>query len=226
MDLQTLEYRRVTLEYRRVTSEHAQHAVARVANLIPDNWLCLSGNLHASSYMIEQGLVEFGTLLTLRGKTPKDKRLGMGSTNYEINYCPNVTSCPSLTGKTPEIQNPMKVAIDGKSPCGISFLAAGALTGEKSLAEMKRALYLKLREGYWGESIIAISGSQVRLERETTITRGDQLLSKFYAPLAMDINVAMNGNALVALSWNPELGGHREQLSEIEKGLLGLDFKL
>lgn len=213
------------LDYRHTKLEDAQHFVARVANIIPDDWLGISGELHASPQMIERGLVAFGTILTLRGKTPMDTNLGFDSTIYQLDYCTQLGSCPALSGKRPEIVTPFEVAFNKKWPCGIRFEAAGALTGEDTLADIKRASYLKLREGYWG-NIEAISGVQARLGRKPSITAGDQLLSSAYAPLAMNLIVPMVGRAIVALTWNPELGGSREQLSEIEKGLVGLDFKL
>ena len=214
------------IEYKRARQEADQHIIAQIAHLIPDNWLCLSGDLHASPYRIQEGLVEFGTLLTISGKTLEDKDWGYGSTTYEIGQCPQVSSCPTVSGEHHKIKEPFNVALHGKLPCGVRFKVAGALTGETTLTDVKRALYEKLREGYWGCNLEAISSTRALLERPTTMTSSAELLSSNYAPLSMMLHFPIIGGANVDLIWNPELGGSREQLSEIEKGLLKLDFRL
>jgi len=208
-----------------------------LVELVPDDWLCISTELHAPLELIKNKKVAPKVIWRIQGKSLADKNLGYDRDSKSMIYCNlgKVTenkdnekdfcllykNVGSIEAKVFELDETELLL--GKGPCGIFLNHAGAFTGEKNLKHQKRLITSFIQKGYKLNYLDALSGVYLQSRgRKCAFSNAENFPSICHSPeyFRIDFN-----EHKAEVHWNPKLGGKEENINKIVQGLKRLRFE-
>lgn len=154
----------------------APKVLTYLVDLIPDEYVSISGQLHAPGNLISSGEVLARSVLNIRGRQRIDNNWGFGQTSYSMEdrgcdrgggaeYFCNVhrdLDSGDVRGMNPCFDNGL-VVTGQKLPCGIFLYGAGFGTGEEDLSGIKRTINHFVEQGYLIDNLTGLGGQNIEL---------------------------------------------------------------
>jgi hypothetical protein len=195
---------------------------AKIADIIPDNWMGLSGMLHAPKNLVSSLKVHPRVVWKISGMTG-----GHGGDKIEVGYCGHSMSsgnglCDYHAGlKMITPSSKYSLVLVDKLPCGVDFYNAGVDNGSDHL-DVLDVLRKFLSQGYTMDNVCAFSGA-FRNVRGRSYPSGN-FPSRFDSPESFYLD-SNSSSVCARVRWDSAMNGKKENIEGIVQGLIDLGFR-